>query len=315
MQGELADIRSAALRKAGGLLREYALGAAVDAPADLADEAAEIRELYALVQRSDPRNVTAAVGLTVLALGTLQAYVENELDELFETVVEERSPFAGLADDDEAGRELADDAVHLARRALELDPANNLAAFGLGQALEWLNDHESAAAAYREALRLDPADYAAEVRVETLEDIELSRPWREEEATSHHTRGFHLLRMTELVSNSGTEVGWTWLVTDPAEVRGAAEDHLRKRVPGDDGSEGRDGRDGRDTFRLDTYLPGRPVVIADLRESLRRTPDGQVAIDWSAVAMPVLAGEPLPAGQPVRECGEMFFFGANEHVD
>lgn len=159
--------------------------------------------------------------------------------------------------------------------------------------------------AYREALRLGPDDHAAQVRGETLEDVELDLA-SPEEATSHHARGFYLLRMTELVSNSGTVVGWNWLVTDPAGVRGAAEDHLGKRVPGDD---------GRDTFRVDTYLPGRPIVSADLCASLRRTPDRQVAIDWSAVNMPVLAGEPLPVGQPVRECGQMFFFGANEEFD
>ncbi|MFG2623413.1 hypothetical protein [Streptomyces sp. NPDC048473] len=277
----------------------------MDGPADLEEEAAEIRELYAHVQQSDPEDVTAAVGLTVLALGALQAYVENELDELFMTVVEELSPFVGLEDDDEVGRGLADETARRARRALELDPANNLAAFALGLALEWLDDHESAAAAYREALRLDPGDFAARVRVETLEDVELPRS-SAEEATSHHARGFYLLRMTELVSNSGTEVGWTWLVTDLTDVCSAAESYLGKRVPGDD---------GRDTFRVDTHMPGRPIVIADLYESLRRMPDRQVAIDWSKVAMPDLAGELLPAGQPVRECGQMFFFGANEHFD
>lgn len=137
MQRELGGI-GAAPRGAGGLLREYVLGEAVDGPADLEEEAAEIRELYALVQRSEPADVTASVGLTVLALGTLQAYVENELDELSETAFEEQWPFAGLEDDDEVGRGLADDTVRGARRALEPDPANNLAAFapwrGVGMA-------------------------------------------------------------------------------------------------------------------------------------------------------------------------------------
>ncbi|WP_406313717.1 hypothetical protein OHA77_35870 [Streptosporangium sp. NBC_01639] len=303
MQRETGDIR-AALGKAGDLLGKYVLGAEVDGPAELEEEAAEISELYSLVQHSDPDNVTAAVGLTVLALGTLQAYVENELDELFMTVTDEPSPFVGLEEDDETGRGLADKTIRAARRALELDPANNLAAFALGLALEWRNDHEGATAAYREALRLDPGDRAARVRVETLQDVEL--PWSPAEATNHHACAFYLLRMTELVSNSGTEVGWTWLATDPAEVRSAAEGYLGKRVPGDD---------GRDTFRVDTHIPGQPIVMADLCESLRRTPDGQSAIDWSTVALPDLVGELLPVGQPVRECGEMFFFGANERFD
>jgi len=132
------------LESAGELLKGYWVAAEAGRPG-LEDHADEIREACERVQAVDPDNVTAAVGLCVLASATLRHHIEYispvgaVLDE------GDDPPFDSLEDvGDEEGRGLAHEAVHAARRALALDAANNLAAYELGYALEWLGRHGEA---------------------------------------------------------------------------------------------------------------------------------------------------------------------------
>ena len=58
---------------------------------------------------------------------------------------------------------LFEEAAAARREALRMDPGNAAAHAELGNALSWLGLREDAVAAYREALRIDPADAAAHV--------------------------------------------------------------------------------------------------------------------------------------------------------
>ncbi len=113
------------------------------------------------------------------------------------------------------------------------------------------------------------------------------------------------MHLTQVVDHSGTERGEAWLLTDPAEVRAAVDGWL----PNLDSTAFLD-----ETFQVETYVPGQPIQVTALREALRTTPNGQPAVHWPAAVFPSTVGEPLPAGQPVRELGRTYFFGRNEHT-
>jgi tetratricopeptide (TPR) repeat protein len=282
----------ATLHDTGVLLEHYAEQAEFFTRADIAQTAAEIREHYAEVEDADPGNITAALGLTVLSVATLKAHVLSELEEHWWE--DEDTPFPGLDEDDRTGLALADEAVRAATRALELDPAGNLAAFSLGLALEWRGRSDEAITAYDRAVRLDPCDDVARTRIRALDGPEPPEP-DPRIRTSSHARAFHLLRSTRPAGDDGDEEPEVWLLTDAAELRSEAERLLSERGPA-----------GRHVLRLETYAPGEDVVVSDL---LGATGEGaDPTLRWPAV---VLRGAPLPAGQPVRVGGVTYFYGLN----
>jgi tetratricopeptide (TPR) repeat protein len=277
------------LHETGVLLEHYAEQAEFFTPADIAQSGAEIRDRYAEVQDTDPGNITAALGLTVLSVATLKAHVLSELEEHWWE--DEDTPFAGLEDDDRTGHALADEAVRAATRALELDPAGNLAAFSLGLALEWRGRSDEAVTAYDRAARLDPRDDVARTRIRALDGPEPPEP-DPRIRTSDHAHAFHLLRSTLPSGDGGDEETEVWLLTDAAELRNQAERLGSERGPA-----------GRHVLRLETYVPGDEVVVSDLLGA-----GTDPASRWPAV---VLRGAPLPPGQPVRVGGVTYFYGPN----
>ncbi|WP_431896946.1 hypothetical protein [Nonomuraea sp. bgisy101] len=266
---------------------------------ELIEEEAEIRGQYERILRVAPGDVAGATGLTLLALGKLRAHIGDELDE--EHQEDYGSPFAGLRSD-EAGHALAGAVVRDARRALDLDPANALAAFALGYALEWAGDTGAALTAYRDALRIDPYDSAALARLSALEGGERAHP--EAGLPLHHSSGFYTLEMTHLVGHSGSTNGWAWLLTDLTEVKEFAEEHLQAW-------ERERGASLEEQFWLSVYRPAHPAQHVDLREAIR----GARTIDWSLTPIPALTGPPLPAGQPIRLNGEVLFYGETAFTD
>jgi tetratricopeptide (TPR) repeat protein len=301
------EARTSTGESAGRLLHAYWESAELDTPEELADDAVEVRARYAGLLERDSDVVANAVGLVVLAAATLRAHVTEEYaDHSRFQWADNLEPFPGLGSDDEYGHTLADEVTRAARRALELDSSNNLAAFALGYALEWLGEHDAATKAYREAVRLDPHDEPARVRVAALDDVVSSR--QQERVVSSHAHGFCLLEMTHLVNNTGDSVGWTWLLTDLAEVRGAAEEYLAEWLPGFNPD-----RAELSTFSLEVYQSGRAPVYLDLTTFVHSGPDGAHTIDWPSATVPAAVDAPLPPAQPIRQDGEVRFFGPTEH--
>ncbi|MGH3391697.1 MAG: hypothetical protein ACRDOO_22740 [Actinomadura sp.] len=301
---EMADIESA--RRGAGVSLQYFWEATEhDTLDDLEDEDG-VRDAYAAIQDAVPDDSTSAVCLTVLALGKLRAHLNDVSDGGEDHFAALYDPPAGLDEDDELGRELATEVVEAAQHALRLQPDDNLAAFALACALHWLGEDESAAAAYREALRIDPHDDIARARVEELEDVELPDP--PARITTRHPYGFHLLEMTRLVGHGGSTKGQVWLLNDASAVRSAAEDHLA------DWLDGR-GQGLDEDFGVWTHVPGGQSGGTELAEVLRQEPAGGPAIDWSQAFLPSLGPGRLPAGRPVRWLGRLHFFGSTEHDD
>jgi tetratricopeptide (TPR) repeat protein len=328
----VVDDAASLCRSAGALLQEF-WSFVYRTPQEVEEEAAEIRDLLVRADRIEPGNVAGAVGLTVLTIGLLRGHVAETLGLDFEEDEDER--YAGLEPDDETGRALADGVIRAARRTLVLEPANNLAAFALGYALEWLREPTAAVAAYREALRIDPSDEPAGARLRALgQDVRSAcgirlaagqwawtsllrmchtvdhhgnRVGSRGGLTTGHAFGFHLLTMCHTVDHHGETQGWTWLLTDLAAVRDAVDGHLDDWVLDNDSLE--------DTCSLLTHIPGDELRVLDLSGAVSETTDGRHVVDWSQVKLPGTAGSPLLAGQPIRLAGQLHFFGANQHPE
>ncbi|WP_171172465.1 hypothetical protein [Streptomyces sp. I05A-00742] len=299
-----ADTASAR-REAGELLRDYWDYTEGFPPEDLEPEAAAIRERYAAVLEAVPDDPTGVGCLALLALGTLRAHMEHTVNVLVDHRDDDRVPPAELPADDGPGRALAAEAVRAARRALDLQPADNLAAFALACSLEALGEREAAAAAYRTALRLDPHDHVARARVEVLENTTLPEPAGD--LPPSHRHGFHLLEGAVMVSNNGDMEGWSWLLNDTGVLRDTVESHLLEEGGW---------YDANDEFSLTTHVPRSRCDWVDLRPALRGDPaeDETRTIDWSKVPLPVSLGDPLPVGAPVRFSGRFHFYGRQEQV-
>ncbi|WP_147425165.1 hypothetical protein [Bailinhaonella thermotolerans] len=303
---DMTDIESAR-RAAGASLQYFWEATEYGTLDDLEDEDEdEVRDACAAIQEAVPDDPTSAVCLTVLALGKLRAHLNEVSDGGEDHFESQYDPPAGLDEDDELGQELAGEVVEAARHALGLQPDDNLAAFSLACALHWLGEDESAAAAYREALRIDPHDDIARARVEELEDVVLPDP--PARITTRHPYGFHLLEMTRLVGHSGGAKGQVWLLNDASAVRSAAEDYLAEWLDGR-------GQGLDEDFGVWTHVPGGQSGGTELAEVLRQDPAGGPALDWSRVFLPSLAHGRLPAGHPVRWLGRLHFFGRTEHDD
>jgi tetratricopeptide (TPR) repeat protein len=291
---------------AGSFLQYYWEAAEYDALEDLEDDEAEIRAAYAAIQAVVPDDAAGATGLTLLQLGKFRAHLNDEFGTGVDHFDDEHNPPAGLDEEDQRGRELAAEVIRAAERALALQGSDNVAAFSRACALHWMGEHEAAAEAYREVLRIDPYDHIAKARIEQLEDVELPEP--PGGLITRHPHGFHLLEMTHLVGHSGSTRGRVWLFSDPSAVRSAAEGYLEAWLA-DLG------------HSLDyecivwTHVPGSRGEGSALREAIHRTAEGQPFIDWSQVSLPDPGLAPLPVGQPIRWHGQLHFFGGTEHDD
>ncbi|KAK1184204.1 hypothetical protein B7755_042530 [Streptomyces sp. NBS 14/10] len=296
----------AARASAGSFLQYYWEAAEHDTVEELEDDEAEIRAAYAAIQAVVPDDATSSTGLTLLQLGTLRAHLNDEFGTSEDHFDYEHTPPAGLDEDDEQGRELAAEVVRAAERTLALQGSDNLAAFSRACALHWLGEHEAAAAAYRDVLRIDPYDHIAKARIEHLEDIELPEP--PGGLIAQHPHGFHLLEMTHLIGHSGSTKGWVWLFSDPSSVHRAAEGCLETWLAGL-------GHSLDHECGIWTHVPGSADKGFELREAIHRTAEGRPFIDWSQVPLPELGHDPLPAGRPIRRQGQLHFFGGTEHDD
>ncbi|NIH81522.1 hypothetical protein [Amycolatopsis viridis] len=302
---DAADIEPA-LRDTGESLRQYWEATEHDTLEELDEEHEdEIRDAYAAIQASVPDDSTCAIGLTVLALGKLRAHLNGESGGVEDPFDAPWHPPAGLDADDELGRELAAEVVRAARRTLELQPADNLAAFSLACALHWLGDDAAAAAAYGVALRLDPQDDVARARVEAPEAVTPSGP---SPTASSYPYGFHLLEMTHVVGHSGSRRGRVWLLNDAAAVRAAADDHLDAWLANRAQSLSED-------FGVWTHLPDAPGAGSELAPVLQEGAGGRQTIDWSKATLPSLGADRLPPGRPIRWHGQLHFFGCTELDD
>ncbi|WP_131741841.1 hypothetical protein [Actinomadura roseirufa] len=302
---EEAEIE-ALLRGAGESLRLFWEATEYDTLDDLEEDEDQLRETYAAVQAVAPDDPTSAVCLTVLALGRLRAHLNGEYDIADDPFEAPDDPPAGLATDDELGRDLATDVVRAAQRTLDLQPADNLAAFALACASHWLGDLTPSTSAYRQALQLDPHDDVARARIEALDNVTLAEP--PTPIASHHPYGFHLLEMTHVVGHSGSLSGRVWLLNEPSAVREAADGYLDEWFK-------YHGLSLDEEFGLWTHLPGRPIEEAPLRDALQQDGNGHPAIDWSKVTLPSLGDHRLPVGHPIRWLGQLHFFGRTEHDD
>ncbi len=296
----------AARSDAGSNLQNYWEATEYDSVEELEDEEAEIRAAYAAIQAAVPDDATSAVGLTLLELGKLRAHLNDEVGTGEDHFEYKHNPPAGLDEDDQQGRDLAARAARAAEHALTLQETSNLAWFARACALHWLGEHDAAADAYREALRLDPYDDIARARIEQLRDVELPEP--PGGLITNHPHGFHVLEMTHLVGHSGSTKGWVWLLNDPSSVRSAADGYLDEWL-------GHHGASLDDECGVWTHLPGTGREGSELREAVRQTPEGRPFIDWSQVPLSDPGHDALPVGQPVRWLGELHFFGATEHDD
>lgn len=293
-------------REAASSLQYYWEAAEYDTPEDLEDDEAEVREACSAIQEDFPDDIVGSVCLTLLELGRLRAHLNDEISTANDHFDDEYNPPAGLDEDDQHGRALAAEVVRAAERTLALQETNNLAVFSRACGLHWMGDHDAAAAAYREALRLDPYDHIAKARIEQLENIELPEP--PSGLTTHHPHGFHLLEMTHLVGHSGSTKGWVWLLSDPSSVRSSVDGYL-------DAWLANCGLGLDDEFSVLTHVPNSRREGYELREALGRTAEGQTFIDWSKVPLPDLGRSHLPVGQPIRWLGQLHFFGGTEHDD
>ncbi|MCP2169902.1 Tetratricopeptide repeat-containing protein [Goodfellowiella coeruleoviolacea] len=147
------------------LLRDYVRDAQERETAEIEDVFVEIRDNYEALLRDDPDDVASAVGLAVLTGAKLQAYVLVDLGLEWHS---EWEPAPALSTEDTVGQALAEDAVSAARRALCLDPEDNLAILLLGLALEHRGDLDAAVVAYARAAELDPEDTDATTRLAAL---------------------------------------------------------------------------------------------------------------------------------------------------
>ncbi|MFF4949928.1 hypothetical protein [Streptomyces chattanoogensis] len=277
--------------------------------AELTELEEEIRTHCAALRQAAPDDTTVATLLAFLALAKLRAHLDEPVDH-------HDTRHAGpvrVDDDDEPGRALATEVVRASRQALALRGTDNIAAFSLACALEWLGDHEAAVTAYCEAVRLDPHDSVAAARAQALEEgLKLPCPVPDRRALQPY--GFHHLERTRVVGHSGATRGVEYLSTDRAGIRRAAEHQLDEWLAG--ACTGLD-----EEFALRTWLPGEApgkspgrTLCADLRQALTQTPDGRQIIDWAKVPLPELH-HPLPAGLPIRWYGNWHFHGETEHDD
>ncbi|MET7338585.1 hypothetical protein [Nonomuraea sp. NPDC005650] len=291
-------------RQAGRLLRDQVETAETVTMETLAESSAEVLRAYEGLAPD-----ASATGLALWAEARLRAYTWGELNQSWWW--DNQEPFPGLAESDTAGRAVADDAVRAARRALELDPQDNLAAFSLAMTLEHLGDRTGAVAAYLEALRLDPWDEGAATRVAALGEPE---PGPVPEIRCRHTHGFFLLRLEALISNNGDMETWSWLLTDPADVRTVADGLIADMWWGVANADWEDELPQDDRLSLEIHAPGEKVAEHEVFPALRRSPDGVIHVDWSRLPLPDRLPAPLPASRPVRTGGVTYFLGFNPEV-
>lgn len=277
------------LRQAGELLRDLYTAP----PTSKSHDAEHLTAFY----EKHHDDTTAAVALTLLALARLSAHVEHELGIPFLSITDEYEPLP--RPDDEHARALAAAVVARAARARELDPNDNLGAFAAGLAHELRGEKEQAAAAYREAVRLDRYDHPAIARLETLTDEDFT-PSEYEPACSH-PGAFYLLDMTSPTREDGTRERLILLSTNDEAVRAEVDAYFATRELGHDELD----------YSLETHRPGRESENEFLLMALEDHADGPVAVDWDLVEMPPLTDPLLPEGRPIRENGEVHFFGRN----
>ncbi|MEV5568524.1 hypothetical protein AB0L06_00620 [Spirillospora sp. NPDC052269] len=284
---------------------------------ELGDAFTETRRLYETAGRPDDPAVTT--GLAALAFTRFQAHMQGEaLLPLAwgHASYDEGKPLDVLEEDDELGRRLANDAVRTARRALDVDPDDNLSALTLGLTLETLDDTGAAIDAYRRALRIDPDDLDAELRLQALG---VEAPPADMDAC-RHSQGFFLLRVRARVSNSDWG-DWVWLFADHTRIRPTADKIVGDNHWGDSFEDGDDDLwDPRShtfapspdhSLHLDVHRPGEPVTSIDVYRALRRAPDGTVSLDWSTIPLPGPLTTRLSPHRPARDEAVAYFPGLN----
>ncbi|GAA2426427.1 hypothetical protein GCM10010191_43700 [Actinomadura vinacea] len=304
----------------GDLLKKYAWEAEDRKSGDLEGSFTEIRARYEEALRDGPDKATAATGLAVLTAAKLLAYVRNDLGERW---WDHEEPPLPLNDDQVTARSLAEDVVQAARRALELDPSDNLAAFTLGLTLEHLGDRDGAVEALLTALRLDPADHVVEEWLPQLGHRPPERPATP--VPCRHSHAFFLLRHAQMVNNSGDRAEWSWPLDDAADVRRIVDgwigefpwDVVFEQEEDDDPdywdpeSPDFDPTPDHD-LSVEIHIPGEPTAVRDVNQGLRRTPDDEVDMDWQVVPLPQSLPNPLPPGRPIRTGGVTYFSGENQ---
>ncbi|AJT67180.1 hypothetical protein T261_5559 [Streptomyces lydicus] len=299
-------------RTSAGLALQFHWETAEHEPPE-AEELTELEEEIlthcAALRQAAPDDTTPATLLAFLALAKLRAHLDEPVDHRDDRHADP----VRLDDDDEPGRALATEVVRASRRALALRDTDNIAAFSLACALEWLGDHAAAVTAYCEAVRLDPHDSLAAARAEVLEEgLKLPCPVPGRRPLQPY--GFYHLERTRVVGHSGSVKGVEFLSTDRTALRRAAEHRLGEWLA--DSCTGLD-----EDFALRTWQPGEEpgkspgrTIYADLRQAAMQAPDGRQVVDWSTAPLPDLR-HPLPAGLPIRWYGAWHFYGETEYDD
>ncbi|MCP2338627.1 tetratricopeptide repeat protein [Actinomadura rupiterrae] len=325
----------AGVREVAGLLGGYVRAAQVSPAGRVEPAFLEVRGRYEALLDDAP--VTAMLGLTVLHSVKLLAYVVHGTERrsrfLREWEVGRLGPLEELPDprkgDDPVVRELALEVVRWERRALELEPDENLAAFLIGHALYRLGDDAGARAAWVEALRVDPGDHVVAGLVAGLD----GRPVPEAVASDvcRCAHGFFVFRHNTVASHSGERAETCWVVNDLAEVRQVVDawvadypwgDVLDEELLGDDAEGFEDYWDPEsdsfdplpdDELRVEVHTPGEPVSVRHVDRALRLGTDDSVRLDWTEVPLPERVAKPLPAGRAVRFDGRWYLYGENFH--
>lgn len=282
----------------------------------LEDEFAEVQRLYDAAPQDD---LAVATGTAVLSFIKLQAHVHEEIQPTgWGEATDTGDSLPVLEEDDDIGRGLAAEAVRTARRALEADPRDNLAALTLGLSLEFAGATEDAIDAYRDVLRTNPGDDDVRLRLGSL-DVRPPPDPRDPD-TCRHSQGFFLLQMHARTGNSDGD-DWYWLFTDHARIRPMVDGFVADHAWEDSFEDGDDDKWDPRSLAFDpsplekAYLlvhrPGEPETAVDLYRALRRTPDGTVRIDWPSLDLPGPAADLLSPYRPVRVDDRTFFFGLN----
>lgn len=244
----------------------------------------------------NPGELESAVAIVVLADAALRHHMVERYEDWSMIDME---PFPELATDDDLGRGLIEELAHAAGHVLSLDPTNNLAVYLQAVAHEAGGAHEEAVAGYRRALELDWFDDDAEDRARAL-DEDFDRGEDEHGDLNPHSRHFWVLRIGVVTSNAGDEDVEYWRSSDPAAVREMVKWVLKALADV--------AVDGNATLDLTTYAPGEPEATVYLRDVVRRTPEGALEVDWTAVDLTEPSpGTRLPKGQPVRVHGHILF--------
>jgi tetratricopeptide (TPR) repeat protein len=266
--------------------------------AELGHQRDEAVHWYRHALRVDPSNGAAASGLVALFAGDWDGYGWS------------RVSYDPVAEDDHDSQARLVEFVTAVEYAVTVNPADNLAAFAFGMALE-LRGAPAAAVWYQRAVDLDPDDWQAAARLQALAPSH-TPPTR----TSTPDRySFYLLEASQLAHASGDTNREIWISTDAGEIKTAADRRLANGLI----LRGSNDEDDQDDFlRARTYQRGKLsaeinlTAATDHSTTLRAAQAGHPpTTDWSTTSLPPLHEKPLPVGHPVRIAGRTCYYGYN----